>query len=451
MSEIGERPKPKIRWSFRANSRVDIPILLAILGLLYGIAVFHWPGYYSTGKFHDLALENKRPLVDSLLTIRKAYLAKEIDRLLVQPGRTAKDSAAIGDTLHRYIFFQKQTAIESANLYNFNTDTSLLFFAKFFSADRTTLLDAIRNKKVQLDIRLRDTCCSPYPIDTVHAATLKISRESMTLVNFFDKYSEFGFWFVLSIAQMSMWFMLVVLVIGRVGQTRNIEKEFQYNFKSGFLLTLMPLIVVVIFAVVLYVLLIGEPVISDGYFLEGFSQRIYWYSFPGYGVAIICFGVYLFLANKLEILNGRSLNPNHQIADVQGDYQRLKSAFDFVFNCSAVILSIFVVWLGTLFSAVNNLEAARFYTLTSGKPLLNYDFVYLMGILHSLLLAIFYFPVRIQFNSLQLTKEDKSANQGTANTAKLFKTFGDIIGGILITASPFITTIVQKALSGLLG
>jgi hypothetical protein len=155
----------------------------------------------------------------------------------------------------------------------------------------------------------------------------------------------------------------------------------------------------------------------------------------------------MFLANKLEILNTTATKPEADLATFKTEYLRLKSSFTFVFNCSAVILSVYVTWLGVLFSAVNNLEVARLYYLSSGKQLLNYDFVYLMGIIHSLLLAIFYFPVRLQFNSLELTVDYKTGDAAATTMTKVFKSFGDI----LLTASPLITTVVQKGLAGLLG
>jgi hypothetical protein len=443
------KPQPEIVWSLRANSRVTIPILLAIGGLLYGIAVItSW-----NGQFHGLTLEKKREVVQNLLYGRNTFLQAEIKRLDSVAGRRAPDSAARRDTLNKYLAAQKQVAIDTVNLANFNTDTSLSFYARFLSVDRDSLLDAIQHGKGQtpLTVQAKDTCCAPYPRNFVATASLEIHRDPKSLVEFFDRNPLFGFWFVLSIAQMSMWFMLAALVIGTAMSTNDIEPAFQYNLKNGVLCTLMPLAVVAIFAYVINIKLVKGPVINETFFLEKFNFRMYFYSIPGYFVATLGFGVYTFLANKLEMLNTTATKPGADLAAFKTEYLRLKSDFTFVFNCSAVILSVYVTWLGVLFSAVNNLEAARFYYLCSGKQLLNYDFVYLMGIIHSLLLAIFYFPVRLQFNSLELTVDDKTGDTAATSMTKVFKSFSDIIGGILLTASPLITTVVQKGLAGLLG
>ena len=445
------RPQPVVRWSFKANLKSDLPIYFAILGLLYSALVLLYNAGPSPGPFHDLSISNKRPLIDTLLSQRAAFLQSELQRLQPLAGKKGPDSTAIRDTLRQYRSAIARTTLQASELEYFNTDTSLLYFTHYFSADRDRLLTVIKAGGSEVDVQLKDTCCSPYPRNDIRQAKISLSRERKPLVDFFDRYSEFGFWFVLSIAQMSLWFMLTALVIGSVKKTDTIVPPVTYTLKYGGLLAITPAIIVAVFAFLVYFVMIKGPVISDDYFQYDFNRRMYWYSVPGYLLAILCFGAYLFLANKLELLNTAAMNAGKRLEDVRDQYNRLKSAFNFVFNSSAVILSVFVVWLGTLFSAVNNLEVARFYTLSSGKPLLNYDFVYLMGIIHSLLLAIFYFPVRIQFNALQLTQDDKSSKEGTPGTAKLFKTFADIIGGILVTASPFITTIVQKALTGLLG
>jgi hypothetical protein len=63
---------------------------------------------------------------------------------------------------------------------------------------------------------------------------------------------------------------------------------------------------------------------------------------------------------------------------------------------------------------------------------------------------MFYVPVRRQFNSLEITKDQKSAVTSDDSPKKTLRTFWGILSTILVTASPLITTILQKLITGFL-
>lgn len=451
MAVTDKKIEPGVKWSLFANSRVDIPILVAVAGLLYGIVVLTWQDCGLNARFHDLTLKNKDSIVLDLLHDRAHYLDSTIagfkDLLTAEPA----DSTPIRDTMQNYIHARHDIPLSITNLSAFNIDTSLSFYVNYFSLDRKELLSAINKGKTELAVQARDTCCSPFPLNSIKHAKLTIDNHPKPLIEFFDANPLFGFWFVLSIAQMSLWSMLVCLAIGAVKSVGDIEPLIKYNFKNAIRITLIPLGVMLVFTLVLYFRLIKGTVINDDFFLKSYNTRMYWYSIPGYVAATICFGIFLFLTNKLEVFNKTAKKSGQPMETFTESYNRLKDAFRFVFTCTAVILSVYVIWLGVLFYAVNNLEACRFYYLSSGKQVLNYDFVYLMGMIHSVLLAIFYFPAQIQFNSLELTKTEKNTAGESSSVSKVFKGFGDVLGNILITASPLIITIIQKALASLFG
>jgi hypothetical protein len=424
MDDPSIKPKPVIRWSFRANSKVDVPILMAIFGFFCGIAILLCPGRHSQGGFHDLSFNGKREAVEKLLDSQIAFLSQD-----------TTNKKLIAD-----IKFEKN------KIEYFIIDSGFSFCSPYIRLDGDELSKALKNGDTFVEASFWDTCFGRYPIDKVLKNRIGISRSGSDLIPFFDQHSSFGYWFIVSIAQMSMWFMLFALVIGTAKGTSDIVEYPVFNFINSLRLTIMPFLVVGSFVVVLYFLLIRDTVVRDSYFMWGFNRRMYFYSIPGYFLAAVSFGVYLYIANKLEILNGFLAHVKVSKGDVNDiKYQQLKTAFQFVFFCTAVVLSVFTIWLGLLFTSVNDLEVGKFYHLSTGKQLLNYDFVYLLGMMHSVLLAIFYIPVQLQFNSLKLTKEDKSSNSG----GKILKTTLDVLGSILITASPLITTVVQKLLAGL--
>jgi hypothetical protein len=454
MADIPD-PKSKPKFSFKANFAINMPILFATLGLLYGIIVFNGPGLNSDGHFHDLYFSNKRLLADSIITARINFIKGKINLF----GKYENDFSTVDsikikrETLVKAKEALLQSQAEQSKLRHFNADTSLQYFTRYFSTDRDQYLIALTRNDHSVAVFTRDTFSIQGETLPMRKENLKIDRNnSIGLLNYFDKYSQFGVWFFVSITQTALWFLVFCLVIGAAGKTNFIVTEFPYNFKNALTLVLIPIIVMGLFAFALYWKLIGTFVISDYYFMDGFNNRMYWYSIPGYIITVICFGIYLFLANKMEMLNTDATQKKLKIDaddELKKKYLTLESAFDFTFLCTSVILSVFVLWLGTLFNAVNNLEAIHFYTFLSGKPVLNYDFVYLMGLMHTLLLLIFYIPVRLQFKSLQLTKDQNNAVNAN-NPKKVLKTFWDAAGTILITASPIITTIVQKLITGFL-
>jgi hypothetical protein len=439
-----------IIWSLWDNAKVNIPIWFAVAGLLCAVIVLH-------SKFHDLSLDDRKTVARTYYSDRIDRIALEIHRLeAVRGPRSSKDSANIKDTLSRYKHLYKETRLALVNLDHFNIDTSLSFYARMLSGEREEVLRSVLNGDTTIAVTLRDSCCSISDTAVfVRKVNLNIYRKPKNLVGLFERDPSLGVWFFLSLAQMVLWFLIAPLMIGNARGSNQIVPEFSYNSRNGFRIALVPIAVLAIFTFILYWALIDVTVIPDSYFMDDFDTRMLWYSVPGYLIAGLCFSVYLFVANKLELLNGIALHKKLSMssdAGLQSQYQQLKTSFDFAFFCSAIILSVFVIWLGTLFNGVNNLEAVRFYTLLSGKPLLSYDFVYLIGLIHSLLLVIFYIPVRLQFNNLQLTQDKRAIDALSANSSTtVFRTLGGIIGSILITASPLLTTLVQKGLSGLLG
>jgi len=142
----------------------------------------------------------------------------------------------------------------------------------------------------------------------------------------------------------------------------------------------------------------------------------------------------------------KTLIPNSAI---KNDLESITSTFDYSFAFSALILSTFVIWLGIMFDAINSLDLMNYYFQISGKYFLNNDYVYLVGILHSLLLLIFYIPVQIKFNSLNIVKQQKDdANiENTSTFKSIFNGLFKNISPVLITASPLISSFIQNLLT----
>jgi hypothetical protein len=99
-------------------------------------------------------------------------------------------------------------------------------------------------------------------------------------------------------------------------------------------------------------------------------------------------------------------------------------------------------------NAVNGLEVFRFYTLLSGKYFIPNDFVYLQGLLHTLILLIFYIPAKFKFNNL--TTEYCSSGESNdigLKSKTVFAALADSMGPIFITVSPLLASIIHSLLN----
>jgi hypothetical protein len=505
----------KIAPSLKANWPVNIPIFFAIAGLIYAIVVLDVNGCNSKAVYHDLYLENKVEMVDTVISRRikrlkdKAVtiLEKRLKDSLAKKGvksnretpakpvtetkdktttvglSTSNTSASKVDTIQLIETALAQSMKDLIDIRHHNTDTSLELFLKYFTINRDTLWRGLADEENQgckffsngIRMIVNDTfslsknsfsfprydSAALIKVDSLfnqkkekaEIVNIQIGRGSSGgLMKFFYRHPNFGFWFILALTQMTMWWMLIPILVGNVKATDHIVPKFRYNLGYGLLMSLIPIAIIGLFVWIVYFHLIDTFIIGDCYFLDGFINRMYWYSTPGYIVTIICFGIYLFLANKLQLLSSETREIALRDDSVlQDQYKSLKKAFDRTFLISAIILSAFVLWSGTLFNALNGLEAFRFYHLVSGRPFFDYNFVYLIGLIHTLILLVFYIPVRLQFNGLEITQEQKNIDeQGVSDTKKKFKAIWESLGTILLTTSPLIATVLEKLISSFL-
>lgn len=204
--------------------------------------------------------------------------------------------------------------------------------------------------------------------------------------------------------------------------------------------------VMTVFLYLTYMLLIDVDVIENHIFLQGFSIKMKAFAVIGYLIASVCFFVYLLLADQAHQLE-ISLPPGYLTK-----LESLKSTFEYSFAFSALILSVFIIWLGSMFNAINSMDLMNYYQQISGKTYMNNNYVYIVGLLHSLLLLIFYIPVHLKFNSLDIVKhlntEGVGGNSGIKNN---FVNFFGKLSPLFITASPLITSFVQDILTKIIG
>ncbi|HEX5153290.1 MAG TPA: hypothetical protein VFW07_17690 [Parafilimonas sp.] len=474
--------QPNQVFSWNANRSTNIPIIFAIIGFICSIFVFK--SGCNDIRFHEIYIANKDSLVRNVLKsrinelnsfidsnksttsadlIKKLYQAKSalLNSSIELNNLISQDSSF--KYLLRYARVEKAHLKEAINYFDFYEDSLTKTIERFEeiiksekqdpqSQELIKYKDSLQESKNKLknyyegkfsttvNIALIDTCSVLYDSVTVIGdQTLILKQTNKPLIDFFDKNSIFGFWLFLSIAQMSFWFLLIPLIIGIVKGTDDIL--LRYDFKAAIVFSIIPLLFVCVFAYLFYWVLIDGYVIQDAYLMNNYNSMMVFYSIPGYIVAILSFSAYLFLSNNLEALDILA----SPITNVDDQYKRLTTAFNFTFLCSAIVLSVFVLWVAILFNAINSTEAMKFFKSTTGTSFLNNDFVYLLGLMHTLLLFIFYVPVKLRFNSLRNTQDKKDAREASLSPSKKVITgFMDILSTILVTTSPLIASLISK-------
>jgi len=248
--------------------------------------------------------------------------------------------------------------------------------------------------------------------------------------------------------------MILPLLLGLIDAVRNRVKIIPGHLLSvsnWMISCILPFLFTTLFVILFYVFLIDNHIIKDHQLLKQFNLRMRIYGIVGYLAAIGCFGMYLLMSMVLDQLDKKAEEENRRLATdtlLQDEFSLLKTTFDNSFLITAVVLSVFVLWVGIMFTAVNHTEAMSFYKIYSGKDFLSYDFVFLVGAMHTMILLLFYIPVKLRFNSKQLAVDNK-ITPGTKGGKLLGNLYNGLVT-VLLTASPLLTSLLQKLVSGLI-
>ncbi|WP_154402294.1 hypothetical protein [Mucilaginibacter endophyticus] len=349
----------------------------------------------------------------------------------------------------------RMTKKELLFLQNGNADT-ISYFNKYIFINRSAYrlgLDHDGWKRSanhiifkELHAQLIDTCRSVrgYPLQTPCTLRLRISHRTQK-IDFFTDYPMFALWLLFGITQMTFWAMAIPLIIGSVNNLKQ-EAGNRYRVDTVNLIfnCFMAAFLTAIFICLFYNFLIDKPIITDDYFLNGYRGRLAAFGIIGYLTASFCFGVFVTIAK--EISRVKKSIPGERPVDIAARttrYLALKSVFQGSFLCSGIILSLSVLWVGILINALNSTEAFRFYFNLSGKNLIPVDFVYLLALMNSLLLLIFYMPVKLRFDSLKITVSGTD-EQDNSKVSELFSGLSGSMAPLLVTVSPLLASLIQN-------
>jgi hypothetical protein len=439
------------------GNEISLVIVIGIMGFLFAAVILG--AKTCSGKrvaYHEVVLKSKDENVKNFYSEKLTILRDSLTRISPDSNYARKRSEEIRLRVAKLL-------TDSLNFSDGATDTAAAFYTGMFLINYKTLKDSISSgywpagdtgKLIRLLYADTNAIFNQTPAIKEVAGRLAISNPP-TLVNFIAENPMAGFWIIFSIAQATLWFLVIPLLYG---QLQSVDRKVKYlpgglfHHRNWLLSCIIPLIFIGLFSYIFYDKLINVEVIKDQYLLEGYNAKLKLYGIAGYIVTVACFGMYLHMSMSLDQLNSNAQSKKLKLATDQSlkdNYNAIKKTFDGSFTATAIILSVFVLWVGITFTTINHTEAMRFYRIYSGKDFLSYDFVYLVGGFHTVLLLLFYIPVKLKFNSLEIATEADAIP--VPPVKKIINNLYNTLTSLLVTASPLLAGLIQGLLNGLLG
>jgi len=439
------------------SNRILWPIGIGALGFL--LAFLLLDGRCSKGAigYQCINLSNRDSVINMAFQSKLALLRDSLGKIRKETSQTPSSDSA---TLLKVI---AATVNDSAAYTCGNADTSLAWFARRFVIHRDSLYKALADPGWEDPLFVKNLCftyidstSALYRLPVSFPEEFHLRRQSFpNLMDYFSGHPISALWLVISIAQMTLWFLVIPLLYGMLitlnSRLSGTPKSL-INLQNWGLSSITPFVFFLLFGILFYGFIIDSTLVRDHYLLKSFNYKIKIYAIVGYVATAACFGVFLLTSMALDQLAKDAQDNNKKLADdntLKKEFQALKQTFRVSFMITAFILSFFVLWMGVLFHAVNDTELMRLYNIYAHKDFLSYDNVYLVGAVHSLILLLFYVPVMLKFNSTQLADDDKSTTD-TGSPRILNSLYKSIIT-LLVTASPLIAGLLQQLLSGLSG
>lgn len=466
-SKANEVVKKFKTWilQFTYNYQVAICVVFALVGFIFSVLLLtNRNGVIYKDKrntpYGEIYIKDKKKLLLGLLEKRADSLTLAVNeerRKLTALNPKSLDSIKIVNTISGLNKVIAKTVLEHNSINYGLADTAKRIYTQYIFPDRLEYLKALKSDKwngdtiitICVKAQIIDTSkILKSPINYTTELPLKQNKRS-NLMDFITDYPQFGLWIVLTIAQMMLWFLLFPLLTGNLLDLRlKLGIYFCIDEKKIIKNSIVPFVFIAVFIYAFYQLLADSRVIADNYFFTNYNKRFRWYALFGYLLAIYCFGTFITITRQVTDMDelAKKNLVDRTAPDLNDKYLSLKGAFDNSFLASAIVLSFLVIWVGVTVNAVNSIESIKFYSLVSGKVLIPEDFIYLMGLLHTIVLLSFYIPAKLKFDSIAITKQGDPNKINDTTGKKIFNVLTENLGTILVTTSPIIASFIQNLL-----
>jgi len=265
-------------------------------------------------------------------------------------------------------------------------------------------------------------------------------------VDFFRDYPAFMLWCLFILIQFAVW-LYIIFVLPMGLHQLNVENKFKF-FRQGFSVSFLFFILFLVLQTSTFY--DSEPIRSD-VFTSNLDGKILFATIIGSTAGAVCFAV---MFSSVDILrNNTTKDPATEGAAIK--------LFNHSLSAAALILSLMVFSMSSLHTAYIDL-LSHYYV----KINLNYDIVYAYGLLYTIILLIFYVPLKLTLNNYKhFTDSLQQPNLGLNAMPNLqqnmavpqiepqnhvgnvkglpnLKVFGDFLKTLTVSLSPFIASLV---------
>jgi len=403
-------------------------VLVGILAFFFGSLLFTGAltGFRSSG-YRDISIRKREA---SLRVLKQAYSA---DSARTDSTGRVRAASELMELLR--VEYLNDSATKNANYGIFLEKDSL-----------RRLIDRVggmqRPDSIPFVYKLPSTADSTKSFYIFGKASILWRDTSYSPIDYIRKYPATGFWIFISILQIVLWVLVIPLCIQISRQmTDKLRGDgIVIKRKNVILLGVATVAAIGLFLVTLYGRLYAGGLIDSDYYMQGFGGVMLICVILGNSAAACCLFGFLLTARAMGIVLQRFSATTAE--SCVRDYKELRRSFNAFFFVAATILSLLVVWLGSLFSAINSIDLFRFYQAQTGAPFLVYDFVYLLAGFYTVLLLLFYLPVRVNMLALVSSMPDQGPADGAP--ARLLESLMGRFVGILAASSPILVALLQQ-------
>ncbi|MBK9505307.1 MAG: hypothetical protein WBP31_09560 [Chitinophagales bacterium] len=274
-------------------------------------------------------------------------------------------------------------------------------------------------------------------------------------VDFFRDYPSFMLWCLFILIQFAVW-MFIICALPMGLHHLKVDNKFKL-FKTGLFVSLLFFIVFLVLQTRTFY--DSEPIRSD-VFTSNLDNKILFATLIGSIAGAVCFAVMFTAVGILK----------ENIAKDQTIEAQAIKLFNYSLSAASLILSLMVFSMSSLHTAYIDL-LSRYYV----KINLNYDIVYAYGLLYTLILLIFYVPLKLVSNNYIYFTDAKQLPAPGVNVVpdlqpnlvapqlvpqnvvgivkgpNNLKLFGDFIKGLTVSLSPFLASLIGNLLDKVFG
>jgi hypothetical protein len=440
------------------NFSIPKVIWMACAGLIFTTLAFTWPYTFRVGSpYQQVRLEFRKNL-DSLLQnrlVRLDTLKKKLNDRINKGGIHDTIKAGLQAKLSNVYILQSATQREAMRNDTLNTDSMTRYHLGYFSVNTDSFYSALKERyesDIQLSVAIRDTVQLEDSVINKTGKTLIKGRykQEPSSFSFYSRQPSFALWLLLTLIQGVAWFMVIIFIVTAKIPTDNPVATTgkagpKDSWPGNLKLFAIAAAVTGIFCYIVYWIITDTYSLPDHLFMKCFNWRVFVYAIPGYLAAVLCFTAYMRILQPLQTAAETNIT-NCQASSAE--FEAMQRRLQMFLMITVVILCFFVLWLSSLFNSINSLHALKSYTTVSGSTFLPYDFVYLMGLAHSLLLAVFYIPVQFKLHSLKEASTTVAVAAGNQPNAPLpwWKKILPILLEIMVPVTPLLTALLKGLL-----